>query len=332
MVSRFLLLMALSVCVSGTLVVKVAHSSYQAEVDQDLTLEWTFTPRPDSSLQTLNIFCSMFNPQKDLVLLNLHKGVEVPQKEGDFVGRVQCDKEVLKEGQIRLHLSSLKTEDSGWYQCDVLTEYGKSLDRCSLNVTGTLVVKVTNSSYQAKVDQNLTLEWTFTPKPDSSLQTLNIFCDMFNNKKDPVLFHLHKGVEVPQKEGDFVGRVQCDKEVLKEGQIRLHVSSLRTEDSGWYQCEVLTESGISLDRCFLNVTAAKNQSRSEGEAESLNTEMWGLKDIAIVITVGTIVGAALVCIPYCCITRSPSVCDRREKKRRKSNGIEVITKTRLYHD
>ncbi|CAJ1085792.1 uncharacterized protein LOC117807626 isoform X2 [Xyrichtys novacula] len=212
MVSRFLLLMALSVCVSGTLVVKVAHSSYQAEVDQDLTLEWTFTPRPDSSLQTLNIFCSMFNPQKDLVLLNLHKGVEVPQKEGDFVGRVQCDKEVLKEGQIRLHLSSLKTEDSGWYQCDVLTEYGKSLDRCSLNVT------------------------------------------------------------------------------------------------------------------------AKNQSRSECEAEGPNTVVLGRIDI-VIVTLGTIAGAALIFFLYRCITRSRPVSSCRDKiwrnRRRSSNETEVVTKCEL---
>ncbi|CAJ1085786.1 Hypothetical predicted protein [Xyrichtys novacula] len=135
MVSRFLLLMALSVCVSGTLVVKVAHRSYQTEEDQDLTLEWTFTPKPNSSLKTLNIFCDMFNNQKDHVLFHLHEGVEVPQKEGDFVGRVQYDKEVLKEGRIRLHVSSLRTEDSGWYLCEVKTEYGNSLDRCYLNVT-----------------------------------------------------------------------------------------------------------------------------------------------------------------------------------------------------
>ncbi|CAJ1085773.1 uncharacterized protein LOC117807626 isoform X2 [Xyrichtys novacula] len=136
MVSRFLLLMALSVCVSGTLVVKVAHRSYQAEEDQDLTLEWTFTPKPDSSLKTLNIFCSMVNNQKDSVLFHLRKGVEVPQAQSkEFVGRVQCDKEVLREGRIRHHVSSLRTEDSGWYQCQVNTEYGNSLDRCDLNVT-----------------------------------------------------------------------------------------------------------------------------------------------------------------------------------------------------
>ena len=125
----------------------------------------------------------------------------------------------------------------------------------SVSSTGTLVVKVAHSSYQAEVDQNLTLEWTFTPKPDSSLKTLNIFCDMLNDQKDPVLFELQKGVEVPQAQAkEIEGRVQYDKEVLKEGRIRLHVSSLRTEDSGWYQCEVLTESGYSLDKCHLNVT------------------------------------------------------------------------------
>ncbi|CAJ1085771.1 uncharacterized protein LOC117807628 [Xyrichtys novacula] len=134
MVSRFLLLMALSVCVSGTFEVKVAHRLYQAAEDQDLTLEWTFTIKPDSSLQTLNIFCTMINDRKESVLLEVHKGVEVPEKEGDFVGRVQCYKEVLKNGRIRLHVSSLRAEDSGVYQCEVETEYGSSLDRCHVKV------------------------------------------------------------------------------------------------------------------------------------------------------------------------------------------------------
>ncbi|CAJ1085789.1 butyrophilin-like protein 2 [Xyrichtys novacula] len=131
--------LSLSVSSTGTLVVNAAHRSCQAEVDQNLTLEWAFTLIPDSSLQTLNIVCSMFNNQKYSVLFHLHKGAEVPQKKRDFEGRVRCDKEDLREGRIRLDVSSLRTEDSGWYQCDVLTEHEKSWDRFYLSVTGELI-------------------------------------------------------------------------------------------------------------------------------------------------------------------------------------------------
>ncbi|XP_034541197.1 adenosine deaminase 2-A [Notolabrus celidotus] len=135
MISRFLLLMALSCCDCGTLVVNVAHTSYQAEENQIVTLEWTFTPKPDSSTQRLYVHFEMFNDHKHSTLFHLHDGVEVPLKDEEFSGRVQCDKDVLRDGRIRLHVSSLRTEDSGWYRCEVFTNSGSSWARCHLTVT-----------------------------------------------------------------------------------------------------------------------------------------------------------------------------------------------------
>ncbi|KAI3360533.1 hypothetical protein L3Q82_002277 [Scortum barcoo] len=51
------------------------------------------------------------------------------------------------------------------------------------------------------------------------------------------------------------GRVQFEKDVLRGGRIRLHVSRLRTDDSGSYQCEVKTNYGVDYAECRLNVTA-----------------------------------------------------------------------------
>ncbi|XP_034532854.1 uncharacterized protein LOC117807623 isoform X2 [Notolabrus celidotus] len=136
MISRFLLLMALSCCVCGTLVVNVTHTSYQAEENQDVTLEWIFTPKPDRSTQRLFVHCDMFTDHKNPTLFHLHEGVEVSESQDEeFSGRVQCDKDVLREGRIRLHVSSLRTNDSGWYRCEVKTKSGVSLARCHLNVT-----------------------------------------------------------------------------------------------------------------------------------------------------------------------------------------------------
>uniref|UniRef100_A0A8C6KJB8 Ig-like domain-containing protein n=1 Tax=Nothobranchius furzeri TaxID=105023 RepID=A0A8C6KJB8_NOTFU len=57
-----------------------------------------------------------------------------------------------------------------------------------------------------------------------------------------VLYQVHEGVEVSESQDQqFAGRVQSDKDVLREGRLRLHVSRLRPEDSGLYLCEVKTD-------------------------------------------------------------------------------------------
>ncbi|KAI3376066.1 hypothetical protein L3Q82_016601, partial [Scortum barcoo] len=103
----------------------------------------------------------------------------------------------------------------------------------SVSSTGTFVVNVTQSSYQAEENQNITLEWTFTIKKETPLTSLYIYCETYVDRK--ALFHLHEGVEVPESQDEqFAGRVQFDKDVLRKGRIRLHVSRLRTDDSGLY--------------------------------------------------------------------------------------------------
>ncbi|XP_051256091.1 uncharacterized protein LOC127363548 isoform X9 [Dicentrarchus labrax] len=133
-------------------------------------------------------------------------------------------------------------------------------------VCGTFVVNVTQTSYQAEENHNITLEWTFTTNNDSSLNSLSIYCELITDHMVSVLYHLHEGVEVPESQDEqFAGRVQCDKDVLREGRLRLHVSRLRTEDSGLYQCEVFTNYGGSLGRCRLNVTAARDLPKPEAQ-------------------------------------------------------------------
>ncbi|CAJ1085770.1 uncharacterized protein LOC122870174 isoform X10 [Xyrichtys novacula] len=283
MVSRFLLLMALSVCVSETFELDVAHKSYQAEKDQDVTLEWTLTPKPDSSMQTMNIFCGLYKDQKALVLL---------------------------EGS---------TEDSGLYQCEVNTVYGMSLDTCQLTVTGktlfivlvlyaaamigtealslwkpagvmcekiktqmaltwvemvsrflllmalsccvceTFEVKVAHTSYEAVEGQSVTLEWTFEPKPDiSELQSLSIFCDVQMKQKDSPVFQFQEGFEISLTDTEhFVGRVQWDEDLLTKGRVSLEVSPVMAEDSGMYKCEVSSDYGTDWETCSLSVTAPR---------------------------------------------------------------------------
>ncbi|XP_023202809.1 uncharacterized protein LOC111611202 isoform X1 [Xiphophorus maculatus] len=145
MISRILLLLILSSCLcAATFVVNVTQSSYQAEENHNITLEWTFTSRPDSSLSSMFILCDLLAPPRRLVLYRVHEGVEIPESQDDqFSGRVQSDKDVLREGRIRLHVSRLRTEDSGLYLCGVKTEDGFNSGRCRLNVSSLKMIKST---------------------------------------------------------------------------------------------------------------------------------------------------------------------------------------------
>ncbi|XP_034756985.1 uncharacterized protein LOC117962052 isoform X1 [Etheostoma cragini] len=136
MVCSILLLIILTSCVSGTFVVNVTQTSYQAEENQDITLEWTFTTNPHSSSTSLYIFCELLTVLRPSVLFHLYEGIEVPESQDEqFAGRVQWDKDVLREGRLRLNVSRLRTEDSGLYKCQVATDYGRSSGRCFLNVS-----------------------------------------------------------------------------------------------------------------------------------------------------------------------------------------------------
>ncbi|KAF3838878.1 hypothetical protein F7725_010646, partial [Dissostichus mawsoni] len=121
---------------------------------------------------------------------------------------------------------------------------------CSLKRT--FVVNVTQTSYQAEENQNITLEWTFGTRTDTSLSSISTLCKLFTETRPYVLFHLHRGVESPESQDpEFAGRVQWDKDVLTEGRLTLHVSRLRTNDSGFIP------DGSNSRRCWLNVTAAE---------------------------------------------------------------------------
>ncbi|XP_032439812.1 uncharacterized protein LOC116733140 isoform X7 [Xiphophorus hellerii] len=137
MISRILLLLILSSCLcAATFVVNVTQSSYQAEENHNITLEWTFTTKTQGSWRELFIYCSLLVPHKELIFYHIHEGVEISKSQDEqFSGRVQSDKDVLREGRIRLNVSRLRTEDSGLYLCDVKTEDGFNSGRCRLNVT-----------------------------------------------------------------------------------------------------------------------------------------------------------------------------------------------------
>ncbi|XP_047242489.1 uncharacterized protein LOC124881047 [Girardinichthys multiradiatus] len=145
MICRILLLIILNSCLcAATFVVNETQSCYQAEENHNITLEWAFTTRPHGSWRYLFIDCSLLAPHRELVLYQVHDGVEVSESQDEqFSGRVQSDKDVLREGRIRLHVSRLRTEDSGLYPCDVMNDEGSGSGKCCLNVSAAADVSPT---------------------------------------------------------------------------------------------------------------------------------------------------------------------------------------------
>uniref|UniRef100_UPI003AAB40FE uncharacterized protein n=1 Tax=Centroberyx gerrardi TaxID=166262 RepID=UPI003AAB40FE len=132
-----LLLLFLTSCVCEIFIVNVKQISYQAEENGNVTMEWIFPPKPDMSLSSLGIRCSLVCPTEEKTVYLLQNGVEEPESQHEqFAGRVRCDEHRLREGTIRFHLSRLRTNDSGTYLCEVFTGYGGNFHACSLNVTG----------------------------------------------------------------------------------------------------------------------------------------------------------------------------------------------------
>ncbi|XP_014832876.1 PREDICTED: uncharacterized protein LOC106910714 isoform X2 [Poecilia mexicana] len=160
MISLLLLILSSCLC-AATFVVNVTQSSYEAEENHSITLEWTFTTRTQGSYRELFIYCEFRTSVKSGIIYVHRDGVEFPDSQHDqFSGRVQSDKDVLREGRIRLHVSRLRTEDSGLYLCDVKTEDGFNSGRCRLNVTA--------------ADQIQTQRPTLTPEPERGRSIISI--------------------------------------------------------------------------------------------------------------------------------------------------------------
>ncbi|XP_077961492.1 contactin-1a-like [Gasterosteus aculeatus] len=134
---------------------------------------------------------------------------------------------------------------------------------------GSFVVNVTQSWYHAEENHNISLEWMFPTSTDPSPNGLYVSCEMLADKIRFTLFELHEGVEVPElQDKRFAGRVQWDKDVLREGRLRLHISRLQTSDSGLYWCQVDTSYGKNYKECHLNVTAVKDRPEPETTSDT----------------------------------------------------------------
>ncbi|XP_023202782.1 uncharacterized protein LOC111611191 isoform X2 [Xiphophorus maculatus] len=241
MISRILLLLILSSCLCATFVVNVTQSCYQAQENHSITLEWTFTTKTQGSWRDLFIYCRLVAPHKELIFYQVHGGVEIPDSQDEqFSGRVQIDKDVLREGRIRLHVSRLRTEDSGQYLCDVKTEDGSDKEKCQLNVSK-MISAVPGQSVSLpcrlpNIKPAVVVQWT---RPDLEPEYVLLFRD---EQPDPENQH-----------PSFRKRVELQERRMKDGDVSLLLSNVTTSDSGKYECRVFQR--VSSGRKTVNLTS-----------------------------------------------------------------------------
>ncbi|XP_032439756.1 uncharacterized protein LOC116733129 isoform X2 [Xiphophorus hellerii] len=291
MISRILLLLILSSCLCATFVVNVTQSSYQAEENHSITLEWTFTTKTQGSWRELFIICSLVAPHKELVLYRVREGVEIPDSQDEhFSGRVQIDKDVLREGRIRLHVSRLRTEDSGLYLCDVKTEDRSDKEKCQLNVSKIISVvpgqSVSLPCRLPNIKPAVVVQWT---RPDLEPEYVLLFRD---EQPDPENQH-----------PSFRKRVELQDRRMKDGDVSLLLSNVTTSDSGKYECRVfqressgrktvkLTSDQIRI--VFLDVAPPPENVEGRKEDGSRNRHV-GLIIGAVLIIVAVLIAALII--------------------------------------
>ncbi|XP_036002762.1 uncharacterized protein LOC118565830 [Fundulus heteroclitus] len=292
MICRILLLIILNSCLcAATFVVNVTQSSYQAEENHSITLEWTFTTTPDRPWRFLFIYCSLLTPRKESVLYEVHDGVEVSESQDEqFSGRVQSDKDVLREGRIRLHVSRLRTEDSGEYYCDVKTDYGFGSGRCRLNVSVQKNITAEpgkNVSLPCQVPNKkpaVFVKWT---RPDLEPEYVLLFRD---DQLDPELQH-----------PSYQNRVDLQDRQMKDGDMSLVLENVTTNDRGTYECRVfqreanrrkrhtLTSDPITV--IFLDVAPPPEnmEGRTEDGSSHQHTGLMAVAGLIITVAVGVVV-------------------------------------------
>ncbi|XP_054881699.1 polymeric immunoglobulin receptor-like isoform X2 [Poeciliopsis prolifica] len=235
MMSSILLLLILSSCLCATFVVNVTQSSYQAEEKQNITLEWTFTTKTQGTWRQLFIYCSLETSDKELVLYEVNNGVEIPESQDDqFSGRVQSDKDVLREGRIRLHVSRLRTEDSGLYLCDVKTEDGFNHAGCRLNVFVPVQVQVVgHDPIHAKVGDDVILPCHLKPPFDVSKLTME-----WRFKGQIIHVQRNRAKDYEILDPKYRDRTFMFPDEFKKGNISLKLTKVTKEDEGNYICFV----------------------------------------------------------------------------------------------
>ncbi|CAI5685918.1 unnamed protein product [Oreochromis niloticus] len=148
MIWIFLLFSLTPVCAKRT------QSVYEAEEDDNITIRWDSQLQADVSL--INMMC-VFHSGVTKILYKMIRGVEDSDSQHEqFAGRVQIDRDALRGGRVRLHVSRVTAEDSGNYRCDLAADYNKVLRRWELEASEHFVFNVAQKASPTTPQSGLT--------------------------------------------------------------------------------------------------------------------------------------------------------------------------------
>ncbi|XP_043954837.1 uncharacterized protein LOC122821059 isoform X4 [Gambusia affinis] len=157
--SLLFFLLHLTSTVQGIFTGETPPAVHETEEDDNFTLGWDNLTQTNTTLTRMICFLLLSPPK---VLYQKINGAEVPaSQDGQFSGRVQSDG---REGRLRLHLSRLRTEDSGSYRCD-LVAYNQVLKKWEPQTSVTFVLNVTKTSHGDKSASLNTPKLPLSPAP-----------------------------------------------------------------------------------------------------------------------------------------------------------------------
>ncbi|XP_039466221.1 uncharacterized protein LOC120439366 [Oreochromis aureus] len=163
---RILLFLSLASSV-WTFVLKRTPTVFEAKEDDNITISLDSQLQADVSLA--DMMC-VFHSDVTKILFKMIRGVENSESQDEqFAGRVQTDRDALRGGRIRLHLSRVTAEDSGSYRCDVSADYDNSLKRWRLETNENFVLSVGPTSDGDSSDVSLKPPMFGPPKGFASL-------------------------------------------------------------------------------------------------------------------------------------------------------------------
>ncbi|XP_026209152.1 uncharacterized protein LOC113157738 [Anabas testudineus] len=118
--------------------------------------------------------------------------------------------------------------------------------------------------YQAEEHSNITLTWLFSVTADMSD---SLIIDVVYVEPLRMVFHYnHKRETALYPEEFYRGRVQCDPELARKGQIDVVFTNVTLDDTGTYRCFVSVDRHSNYTTCGLNVTAVSRQPPQENSS------------------------------------------------------------------
>ncbi|XP_051256152.1 uncharacterized protein LOC127363556 isoform X3 [Dicentrarchus labrax] len=193
------------------------------------------------------------------------------------------------------------------------------------SVCGVVDARRASTFYHETKNNNITITW------DSQIRTnmsrTNLIC-VFQSVVNKVIFRIRNGVEVPESlHEQFVRRVQCDKDALREGQIKLNLSTVTTDDAGNYWCKLTTAFGKTManETFVLNITTVKTRPEThKGTTQPPVGQTWYLIGVPVVVLLG-LLGLVVARLVY--VKKNNQLCwrNRHVEEVEPSRGIIMMS-------